>query len=67
MPFFPAQCQADTQIPLIEWDTGSQHVNREEGKQQTVGAQARFICHEMFVCFLRIFIMSHVALRKEMN
>lgn len=41
--FFPTLRQADTQIPLINWDTGSRHVNTEEDKQATVGAPYLFL------------------------
>lgn len=49
--FFPTLRQADTQIPLINWDTGSQHVNTEEDKQATVGAPYLFLC--AVSCFVR--------------
>ncbi len=48
--FFPTLRQADTQIPLINWDTGSQHVNTEQDKQATVGAPYLFLCG--ILCFV---------------
>ncbi|TNN65101.1 hypothetical protein EYF80_024710 [Liparis tanakae] len=37
----PASSRADTQIPLINWDTGSRHVNTEGDKQPSVGVPDR--------------------------
>lgn len=48
--FFPTLRQADTQIPLINWDTGSQHVNTEEDKQATVGAPYLFYVVHCALC-----------------
>lgn len=39
---FPTLRQADIQIPLINWDTGSQHINTKGDKQATVGAPYLF-------------------------
>lgn len=47
---FPTLRQADTQIPLINWDTGSQHVNTEEDKQATVGAPYLFYVVHCALC-----------------
>lgn len=41
--FPPTLRQADTQIPLINWDAGSQHVNTEEDKQAT--DEAPYLLH----------------------
>lgn len=65
--FFPTLRQADTQIPLINWDTGSQHVNTEQDKQATVGAQYLFLYGGIVLC-ARLFDLKPVsdgALRKE--
>lgn len=47
---FPALRQADTQIPLINWDSGSQHVNTEEDKQATVGAPYLLLPRRIVLC-----------------
>lgn len=65
--FHPALSQADTQIPLINWDTGSQHVNTEEDKQATVGAPYLFFMWCIVLCapLFGFKPVSDGALRKE--
>lgn len=48
---FPVLHQADTQIPLINWDKGSQHVNTREDKKTTVGVLYLFYV-VVVLCFV---------------